>query len=536
MFSLILKLLIFASVAVPGLGELFTSIAHLQTALYAERDIAEEIREYIKREEEKLNNLKSIAEEFESHSSAALQNTHVYLGNPVNAYLFVKHFTLDWDRNIDHILKNNSKQELTEKVEILKQYLPTYEDLQGTVSALLRLQDVYKLDTSDIARGDVGGVSSTELTAEDCFELGRLSYNSEDHYHTIMWMEEALRKNREMEEPSVDTAEILDYLAFSTYMQGNVRRALSLTNELLELEPDHSRAEQNKYFYEKIIQEEEQNSRKRGDDGQVPASNEFVNKRQLDEYRTSEEFSNYEALCRGEDTMAVKDRHRLYCRYVTNNSPELLLSPAKEEILHFNPFLAVYHNIISDQEIDTVKELAMPKLGRATVHNAKTGKLETASYRVSKSCWLNDNDSPVILGANRRVEAITGLNMKTAEELQISNYGVGGQYEPHFDFARKEEKNAFQSLGTGNRIATWMYYMSDVEAGGATVFPYLGLKVFPEKGKAVFWYNLFKNGEGIYDTRHAACPVLVGDKWVANKWVHERGQEFRRPCSLRANQ
>lgn len=26
--------------------------------------------------------------------------------------------------------------------------------------------------------------------------------------------------------------------------------------------------------------------------------------------------------------------------------------------------------------------------------------------------------------------------MDTAEELQIANYGIGGQYEPHFDFAR----------------------------------------------------------------------------------------------------
>ena len=60
-------------------------------------------------------------------------------------------------------------------------------------------------------------VIDSACLAEDCFELGRLSYNSEDHYHTIMWMEEALMKN-EVEEPSVDTASILDYLAFSTYM------------------------------------------------------------------------------------------------------------------------------------------------------------------------------------------------------------------------------------------------------------------------------------------------------------------------------
>ena len=60
----------------------------------------------------------------------------------------------------------SSLTELTAKVDILKQYLPTYEDLQGTVSALLRLQDVYKLDTSEIAAGSVGGASSTELTGK----------------------------------------------------------------------------------------------------------------------------------------------------------------------------------------------------------------------------------------------------------------------------------------------------------------------------------------------------------------------------------
>lgn len=26
--------------------------------------------------------------------------------------------------------------------------------------------------------------------------------------------------------------------------------------------------------------------------------------------------------------------------------------------------------------------------------------------------------------------------MDTSEELQVSNYGMGGHYEPHFDFAR----------------------------------------------------------------------------------------------------
>lgn len=31
---------------------------------------------------------------------------------------------------------------------------------------------------------------------------------------------------------------------------------------------------------------------------------------------------------------------------------------------------------------------------------------------------------------------MTGLSTDTAEELQVVNYGIGGHYEPHFDFAR----------------------------------------------------------------------------------------------------
>ena len=33
------------------------------------------------------------------------------------------------------------------------------------------------------------------------------------------------------------------------------------------------------------------------------------------------------------------------------------------------------------------------------------------------------------------------------------------------------------------------------------------------QGALGFWYNLLQNGEGDYETRHAACPVLTGNKW-----------------------
>ena len=133
---------------------------------------------------------------------------------------------------------------------------------------------------------------------------------------------------------------------------------------------------------------------------------------------------------------------------------------------------------------------------------------------------------------NKRIDLMTNLNQETSEDLQVANYGIGGHYDPHFDFARKEEKNAFKKLGTGNRIATVLFYMSQPDQGGATVYTELGIGIFPTINDALFWYNLKRDGEGDLLTRHAACPVLKGIKWVSNKWIHERGQEFRRPCGL----
>lgn len=33
------------------------------------------------------------------------------------------------------------------------------------------------------------------------------------------------------------------------------------------------------------------------------------------------------------------------------------------------------------------------------------------------------------------------------------------------------------------------------------------------QGSCAIWFNLHRNGEGNVNTRHAACPVLVGSKW-----------------------
>uniref|UniRef100_A0A673BCB4 procollagen-proline 4-dioxygenase n=1 Tax=Sphaeramia orbicularis TaxID=375764 RepID=A0A673BCB4_9TELE len=514
----------------------FLDPGQMTDLLFTEKDLVTSLKDYIQAEENKLEQIKKWADRLDVLSAAAMQDPEGFLGHPVNAFKLMKRLNTEWAELENLVLKDMSDGFIS-NLTIQRQFFPNDEDQTGAAKALLRLQDTYQLDTNTISTGDLPGSSSlatlsSVLTVDDCYDLGRVAYSEADYYHTELWMAQALRQLDQGETSSaVDDVTVLDYLSYSVYQQGALERALEFTKRLLQLDPAHQRANGNLKYFEyqlakqrkvEVNKREEPESRQKREMG--GRSNDYLPERK-----------KYEQLCRGEGIkMTPRRQSRLFCRYYDNNRhPRYVIGPVKQEDEWDRPLIVRFHSIVSDKEMDKVKELAKPRLRRATVHDPQTGKLTTAHYRVSKSAWLGAYEHPVVDQINQRIEDITGLDVSTAEDLQVANYGVGGQYEPHFDFGRKDEPDAFEELGTGNRIATWLLYMSDVQAGGATVFTDVGAAVLPKKGTAVFWYNLFPSGEGDYRTRHAACPVLVGNKWVSNKWIHERGQEFRRRCGLK---
>ncbi|CAF0822451.1 unnamed protein product [Rotaria sp. Silwood1] len=522
-------------------SESFTSTTHLTHLLKTEIALAKTLETYLEQEYERLDHIEKFINIIKDEIRQAQGNEEYYFGNPVNSYLFIKHLTNDWN-NIEETLPTDFTKDITNKW-----IFPTFEDYTGSAIGLMRLQDTYKLNTSQLANGELSSkFKSKRLSALECYDLGRVAYTHGDFYHTLMWMQEALdHLDTETNNTSINKIDILDHLAYATSQQGNVEHALAVTKEILTIgTPDHARANNNKIYYETIIRNRTLTKQKRKDDMNMNDStnlklistisndqNYTINNERLDDDLEEQEL--YEKLCRQNGAqLSPKHQAKLFCRYRHNNHPYLILQPIKEEQLLDQPAIYLFHDIISDSNIEEIKSLALPRLQRAVVRDSTTNTFKPADYRICKSAWLRNEDSPVVARLSRLIEAVTNLSMITAEDLQIANYGVGGHYEPHFDFARKTDNDAFSGLGVGNRIATWLTYMSDVEEGGATVFPLVGGHLKPKKGSAAFWYNLHTSGEGDRNTRHAACPVLIGNKWVANQWIRERGQEFRRPCSL----
>ncbi|XP_043465899.1 prolyl 4-hydroxylase subunit alpha-2-like [Leptopilina heterotoma] len=236
-------------------------------------------------------------------------------------------------------------------------------------------------------------------------------------------------------------------------------------------------------------------------------------------------------LCNGMISQSPDIEKQLRCRFVDHGNPFLRIAPFKQEDVYLDPFIVIYHNVLSDEEIEMLQEEAYPTLDSSRVVSYKQG-LHSSKVRVSENAWLFEDYFPKVKSINKRAGHMANLNIHTSEALQIAYYKPGGYFNEHVDFDHNKE-NPFPNVGFGNRIGTLMFYLNNVQEGGKTIFSHLNVTLTPKKGNAVFWYNTLPNGELDYFTVHAGCRVVSGVKWVANKWFHEYGQEFRRPCLLK---
>ncbi|VDM91575.1 unnamed protein product, partial [Onchocerca ochengi] len=357
-------------------ADLYSSLASLKAILGVEEEIAAMINDYVEKELKRLDDLKKFAQEVQERNDKAIQDGEEAIQHPINAFLLIKGMTTDWDKvvkmmrsnSFDEVIRNVTRQKDTKHINY-----PTEEDLSGAAIGLLRLQDTYQMDTKDIAEGKIldSLIRTAALTAGDCFEIGRAAYDEYDYYHAITWMQEARERVEKETVPTANLEDILEYLAFSLYRQGNLKRALLLTDELYRMNPDHPRAKSNMKWYEDLLENEgvQRNDMRRD----IPPINNARDENDLDEGSRL----IYEALCRKEMPIPIRrtTQSQLYCYYKMDH-PYLRLAPFKVEIIRQNPLAVLFYDIMSNEEAQIIQTLAVPKLERPTAPNPLTGNCE----------------------------------------------------------------------------------------------------------------------------------------------------------------
>lgn len=144
------------------------------------------------------------------------------------------------------------------------------------------------------------------------------------------------------------------------------------------------------------------------------------------------------------------------------------------------------------------------------------------AFRTSSTCDLPP-DLPIVAALAARLADLSGIAPAHAEPLQGQRYEVGQEFKAHTDFFEPGNPDyATYCAVPGQRTWTFMVYLNEVEAGGATRFRAVDKLVQPERGKLVGWNNRRADGTPNADTLHHAMKVRKGRKYVITQWYRER--------------
>lgn len=205
------------------------------------------------------------------------------------------------------------------------------------------------------------------------------------------------------------------------------------------------------------------------------------------------------------------------------------------EIISWEPRAFVYHNFLSKEECEYLIAQAKPHMRKSTVVDSKTGKSKDSRVRTSSGMFLKRGKDKTIMNLERRIADFTFIPVENGEGLQVLHYEEGQKYDPHFDYFVDE----FNTKNGGQRVATVLMYLSDVEEGGETIFPAAqgnysavpwwnelsecgkkGLSVKPKMGDALLFWSMRPDATLDPSSLHGGCPVIKGNKWSSTKWMH----------------
>lgn len=177
------------------------------------------------------------------------------------------------------------------------------------------------------------------------------------------------------------------------------------------------------------------------------------------------------------------------------------------------PNLTLLTNFLSLKECQELIDEASKSLEKSKV----LGDGDECVYhesRTNSGTFLNRGSLPLVDRIDGHISMLTGIPVEYGEPLQISRYEVGEEFKPHHDYF--EEKNK----SNGQRVATFLMYLSTPEDGGHTTFPDAKIEVPAVMGNAILFK--YPKADSTELTLHGGTPVKAGVKWIAVKWLRDR--------------
>lgn len=143
-------------------------------------------------------------------------------------------------------------------------------------------------------------------------------------------------------------------------------------------------------------------------------------------------------------------------------------------------------------------------------------------FRTSETCDL-DPGEPAVEQVEQLLRLLNGIDPAHGEPVQGQRYDVGQEFKSHTDYFSPDGQDfaKFCSVA-GQRTWTFMIYLNEVAAGGATRFKVIGKTFQPEAGKLLCWNNRKPDGRVNPATLHHGMKVRKGVKYVITKWYREK--------------
>lgn len=202
---------------------------------------------------------------------------------------------------------------------------------------------------------------------------------------------------------------------------------------------------------------------------------------------------------------------------------ECLINPAEAapRVLAWQPRCFLFPDILSQEECFHLIAMARPFLRTARVLDRQTGeRVVDDARRASSARMLDPLRDMVVWNIEQRLARYAMLPPENAEPITILHYAPGDEYRPHRDYYDPRAPGSRVGLDQGGqRVATFLVYLNEVEAGGETCFPEVGLTVPPATGCGLLFFNCDPEGEPDVRTLHAGAPVERGEKWLLSRWI-----------------